>query len=197
MKIRIPNAEVQELLSGKKYSYLKYVTQIINLANQNAQGTRAKVVGQMSDLIQQFEGVSLDEWEKWYLEGYPTAIDDATDKVWEMVKAFQENIQKIDRDVVRQWVEELVIVKTFAGLKFQEAILKAVAFKYKKEYRLAMPEEESKGVDGVIGDLPVSIKPVTYKTKLGLSEVINVPIIFYEKKKSEIVIEFDLPGLEN
>jgi hypothetical protein len=196
MKIRIPNAQVQELLSGRKYSYLKYVTQIINLANQNAQGTRAKVVGQMSDLIQEFDGASLDEWEKWYLEGYPTAIDNATDKVWEMVKSFQQNIQEIDRNIVRQWVEELVIVKTFSGLKFQEAILKAVAFKYKKEYRLATPEEESKGVDGKIGDIPVSIKPITYKTKFGLNEVIDVPIIFYNKKKSEIVIEFDLPGLE-
>ena len=65
MKIRIPNSQVQELLSGKKYSYLKYVTQIMNLANQNAQGTRAKIVGQMSDLIQQFEGSTLEEWEKW------------------------------------------------------------------------------------------------------------------------------------
>ncbi|MFI5136759.1 MAG: MjaI family restriction endonuclease [Sphingobacteriales bacterium] len=197
MKIRIPNAQVQELLTGKKYVYLKYVTQIINLANQNAQGTRAKVVGQMSDLIQQFEGASLDEWKKWYLDGHPAAIDNASDKVWEMVKAFQENIQKIDRDVVKQWVEELVIVKTFAGLKFQEAILKAVAFKYKKEYRLAIPEEESKGIDGMIGDIPVSIKPITYKTKLGLNEAIDVPIIFYDKKKSEIVIEFDLPELED
>ncbi|WDZ99703.1 MjaI family restriction endonuclease [Mucilaginibacter sp. SJ] len=196
MKIKIPNAQVQELLSGKKYNYLKYATQIMNLANQNAQGTRAKVVGQMSDLIQQFEGTSLADWEKWYLESYPKAIDDASDKVWEMVKAFQENIQKIDRDTVKQWIEELVIVKTFAGLKFQQAILKTVATKYNKEYRLATPEEESKGIDGVIGDIPVSIKPTTYKTKLGLNEVIDVPIIFYDKKKSEIVIEFDLPGLD-
>jgi hypothetical protein len=196
MKIKIPNAQIQELLSGKKYNYLKYATQIMNLANQNAQGTRAKVVGQMSDLIQQFEGTTLADWEKWYLESYPTAIDDASDKVWEMVKAFQEGIHKIDRETVRQWIEELVIVKTFAGLKFQQAILKAVAFKYNKEYRLATPEEESKGIDGVIGDTSVSIKPVTYKTKLGLNEVIDVPIIFYDKKKSEIVVEFDLPGLE-
>lgn len=197
MKIKIPNAQVQELLSGKKYNYLKYATQIMNLANQNAQGTRAKVVGQMSDLIQQFEGSSLADWEKWYLESYPNAIGDATDKVWEMVKAFQENIHKIDRDTVRDWIEELVIVKTFAGLKFQQAILKAVSMKYNKEYRLATPEEESKGIDGVISGLPVSIKPITYKTKLGLNEVIDVPIIFYDKKKSEIVIEFDLPNLEN
>ena len=43
MKLKIPNSEVQELLSGKTYSYPKYTTQIMNLANQNAQGTRAKM----------------------------------------------------------------------------------------------------------------------------------------------------------
>lgn len=61
--IRIPNTEIQELLSGTVNVYPKYSTQIINLANQNAQGTRAKVVGQMSDLIQEFEGTSMLEWE--------------------------------------------------------------------------------------------------------------------------------------
>jgi len=195
MKLKIPNAQVQELLTGKKYDYLKYVTQIINLANQNAQGTRSKIVGQMSDLIQEFEGNSIADWEKWYLEKHPEAIDNAADKVWEMVKLFQDRIKQIDKDTVKQWVEELVVVKTFAGLKFQEAILKAIAAKYNKEYRLAIPEEESKGIDGVIGNVPVSIKPVTYKIK-GLNEVIDVPIIYYDKRKSEIVIEFDLPALE-
>ena len=49
IKLRIPNAEVVELLSDKTYSFPKYSTQIMNLANQNSQGTRAKIVGQMSD----------------------------------------------------------------------------------------------------------------------------------------------------
>jgi hypothetical protein len=61
MKIRIANTEVQELLSGKSYDFPKYTTQIMNLANQNAQGTRPKNVGQMSDLIQDFEGKTLEE----------------------------------------------------------------------------------------------------------------------------------------
>ncbi len=38
---------------------------------------------------------------------------------------------------------------------------------------------------------PVSIKPATYKAKPGLSEQIDVPIIFYSKEKDEVVIEFD------
>jgi hypothetical protein len=191
MKLKISNAEVQELLSGKKYSYPKYATQIMNLANQNAQGTRAKIVGQMSDLIQEFKGTALSEWEKWYLESHPDAIDNATKKVYAMVTLFKEEIRKIDKETVREWIEELVVVKTFSGLKFQEAILKKISFHFNKPYRLAKPEEESKGIDGFIGNNPISIKPMTYKTKMGLNEVINVPIVFYDKKKSEIVIEFD------
>src|SRR5690554_749431 len=191
MKLKIPNSEVQELLSGKTYSYPKYATQIMNLANQNAQGTRAKIVGQMSDLIQEFEGTALSEWEKWYLERHPDAIDNATEKVYAMVTLFKDAILKIDKETVREWIEELVIVKTFSGLKFQEAILKKISLHFKKPYRLAKPDEESKGIDGFIGDMPISIKPITYKTKMGLNEVISVPIVFYDKKKSEIVIEFD------
>jgi len=191
MKLKIPNSEVQELLSGKTYSYPKYATQIMNLANQNAQGTRAKIVGQMSDLIQEFEGTALSEWEKWYLERHPDAIDNATEKVYAMVTLFKDAILKIDKETVREWIEELVVVKTFSGLKFQEAILKKISLHFKKPYRLAKPDEESKGIDGFIGDMPISIKPITYKTKMGLNEVISVPIVFYDKKKSEIVIEFD------
>ncbi len=190
MKLKISNSEAQELLAGETYSYPKYATQLMNLANQNAQGTRAKIVGQMSDLIQEFEGTSMEEWRTWYLDGHPDAIDNATEKVYAMVTLFQEAILKINKETVRDWIEELVVVKTFSGLKFQEAILKKIALHYKKTYRLAKPDEESKGIDGYIGDLAVSIKPITYKTKMGLNENIEVPIIFYEKKKSEIVVEF-------
>ncbi len=191
MKIKIPNSEVQELLAENKYTFPKYATQIMNLANSNAQGTRAKVVGQMSELIQEFEGNTIKEWEKWYLEGHPNAIDNATDKVYEMLCSFKEVIQQIDKQMVRNWVEELVIIKTFAGLKFQGAIIKKIASMTNKTYKLAIPEEESKGIDGYIGNKPVSIKPDTYKSKMGLNEEIQVPIIYYKKRDNDIEVEFN------
>jgi len=66
-KVRIKNEEVTQLLDAEVVSFPKYATQLINLANQNAQGTRPEVVGQMSDLIQKFKGRKLREWEEWYL----------------------------------------------------------------------------------------------------------------------------------
>lgn len=192
MKLKLKNAAIQEILSGRPLNtYPKYATQILVLANQNAQSTRPKMVGQMSDLIQEFKGASLKEWESWYLERYPDAIDNATDKLLPMVRALEASSHAIDRTVVRKWVEEFLIDKTFAGLKFQEAILKRVAETKNESYRLSKPEEESKGIDGYIGDIPVSIKPSTYKTMKGLSEVIEADIIYYEKKKTGISIEFD------
>ena len=189
-KIKIPNTEVQELLSGKAYSFPKYTTQLMNLANSNAQGTRPRVVGQMSDLIQEFPGRNIDEWQDWYLRKQPESIENATEKVYAMIRQFQAVIGQIDREMVRNWVEELVIVKTFSGLRFQDAILKRVAREKNTTYRLAIPEEESRGIDGYIGDIPVSIKPVTYKNKI-LHEQIDVSLIFYDKKKDGIRITYD------
>lgn len=191
MKIKIPNAEVQHLLIEKEISFPKYTTQLMNLANSNAQGTRPKIVGQMSDLIQEFEGKTFEEWAIWYQGRYPDAIEDATDKVFEMVESFKKSIELIDKKLISEWVEDLVLNKTFAGLNFQEAILKKVAESKKTTYRFSTKEEESKGIDGYIDTLPVSIKPITYKTQNHLVENISADMIFYDKKKDCIIIEFD------
>jgi len=191
-KLKIKNKDIQQILSGKKVEFPKYVSQILNLASGNAQATREPVIGQLSDLIQEFDGKSVKEWETWYKKNYPDSIEKATDKIITMVENLQEAIDKIDKKMIQQWVEDLVIVKTYSGLKFQAAILEKLSEKLNTTFRLATPKEESKGIDGYIGDIPISIKPISYKTKKTLGEVINVTVIYYEKKKDGISIEYDL-----
>lgn len=188
-RIKIKNSEIRALLGSQPFEFPKYSTQIINLANQNAQGTRPSVVGQMSDLIQEFSGQSISEWEKWYLDRHPDAIEKATEKIVEMVNNFRTVIDKIDRNMIEEWVKDLVIIKTFIGLKFQEVILSKTANLLNTSYRLAIPSEESKGIDGYIGDLPVSIKPETYKAKKSLQEKIEVKFIYYSKVNDGISID--------
>src|SRR2546430_11566759 len=79
--------------------------------------------------------------------------------------------------------------KVIHRLHFQQAILSRVAKMKRTTFRIARPDEESKGVDGYIGQEKVSIKPETYKSKLGLPESIRVPIIYYEKLKDGIRID--------
>jgi len=190
MKLKLTNNEIRAYMEIEPTEFPKYTTQILNLANQNVQGTRPKVVGQMSELIQHFTGKTLPEWEKWYLQQKPDAIKTATEKILQMVKNLKNATEKIDKNMVEKWVRDLVIVKTFMGLRFQEAVLKKAAEIKGVDYRLSDFTEESKGIDGYIGDIPVSIKPKTYKIKAALQEDIAVKIIYYEKIKSGIQVDY-------
>ncbi len=189
-KIKISFDQIKKYLGSSIEEFPKYSTQILNLANQDSQATRPKIVGQLSDLIQEFKGNKIEKWEEWYLKKYPKAIEIATNKLKDMVTNFKNSINKIDDEIIRKWVKDLVVVKTFIGLKFQEAILKKGAELLKNNYRLANPDEESKGIDGFIGDIPVSIKPETYKIKKGLNESIKVKMVYYEKIKNGIEVDY-------
>lgn len=190
-KVKMKNNEVERLSNASQYDFPKYATQIINLLNSNAQGTRPAVVGQMSELIQEFDGKSLDEWILWYNERQPNAVHDATEKIFGMYQLMSEAFGAITREMIEAWVKDLVYTKTYCGLKFQSAIIAFLADKVQKPYRLANVEEEAKGIDGFIGDTPIQIKSITYKIEGRLPENIEVPIVYYDKKKDGINIEYD------
>jgi hypothetical protein len=190
-KFKISNEEVSELSNAPQYKFPKYVTQVINLVNSNAGGTRPKVVGQMSELVKEFDGKSIEEWIEWYTERYPDAVDNATDKIWTMYETMKEAFNAITREMVENWVKDLVYGKTYCGLKFQTAIISAIAAQLGKNWREANPEEEAQSIDGFIGGKPLQIKSSTYKLEARLSETIDVPIVYYEKKKDGISIEYD------
>lgn len=189
MIIKVGNEELREELVNGTKEFPRYTTQILNLANQNAQGTRPKVVGQLSELIKECPEKTYEGWRKWYLERHPEVIDNACEKISEMVKNLRSAIEKIDEDMIKDWVEDLVLEKTFIGLRFQEVILKKVAAEKGEDYRISTPEEEAKGVDGFIGEEAVSVKPSTYKAEQALSEQIDAKIIYYKKTKSGLEID--------
>ncbi len=191
MKSNITNQEVARLSNASMHDFPKYTTQIINLINQTAQGTRAKVVGQMSELIQEFDGQTLEEWIKWYNEKQPNSIENATNKIFSYLQNYKESMLLIDKELIQKWVEDLVYTKTFCGLKVQQAIISHIANHLGREWRLATIEEEAKGIDGYIGTVAVQIKADTYKTESHLNESINVPIIYYTKGKQGLSIEYD------
>lgn len=190
-KVKISNSDIEKLSNASQYPFPKYATQIINLLNSNAQGTRPAVVGQMSELIQEFDGKTLEEWIKWYSSKQPDAVAKATDKIFNMYQLMSEAFAAIDRPMIEAWVKDLVYNKTYCGLKFQSAIIAFLAGQYNKDWRLANVEEEAQGIDGFVGDTPVQIKSSTYKLEARLGENIEIPIVYYDKKKDGINITFN------
>ena len=195
MKYTLKNELIEDFNESKSFNFPKYTSQLINWANQNAQGTRPVVVGQMSELFPEFmaseDEITIENWRNWYVERYPDAFDKAADKIFAQVENLRNAIPLIDREMVERWVEDLVISKTFNGMYVQKAILASLAKRKGTTYRLATPEEESVGIDGYVGDIPYSVKPNTYETMGRLSETINVRMIYYTKTKSGLTIEVE------
>lgn len=195
MIFTIKNEELVTLNGCKTPDFPKYTSQLINWANQNAHGTRPRVVGQLSELFPEYrsecDNVSIDTWRDWYLNRYPDSIQNATNKIFAQVENLKEAIKLIDKDMVEKWVEDLVVSKTYNGLYVQAAILSKFAEALDTNYRLATPEEESQGIDGYVGDTAYSVKPNTYKTMNRLSEIIDVKMIYYTKKKTGLTIEVE------
>ena len=195
MKYSIKNESIEAYNESETSTFPKYTSQLINWANQNAQGTRPVVVGQMSELFPEFmasgKEITIDNWRSWYIERYPEAFEKATDKIFAQVQNLRDAIPLIDREMVKKWVEDLVIFKTYNGLYVQKAILASLAEKIGTTYRLATPDEEAIGIDGYVGDTPYSVKPDTYRIMGRLSETIDVKMIYYTKTKTGIKIEVE------
>ena len=191
MKVRISFDDIRNALEASAPDLPKYVYPLLNLSNQFAQGTRPKVVGKMSELIQEFPGKTLDEWTEWYQKNHPEAIQNATDKIKDNLNKLKDAMDEITEDMIEEWVTDLVIVKTFLGLRVQEAVLKEIASKTNNSYRLANPDEESKGIDGFIGDTPVTVKPLSDIPTDRIRVVKEGVLISYSKTSKGIEVEFD------
>jgi hypothetical protein len=145
----------------------------------------------MSELIQAFPGDTYEEWLEFYESRHPEGIDAATAKIMIMLDKMKDATGQIDQTLVRTWVRDLILTKTYLGLTYQEGILRTLAAKKETTWRLAKPEEEARGVDGMVGDIPISVKPTSYHSKAMLNETIDARIVYYEKAKGGIRVFYD------
>ena len=110
-----------------------------------------------------------------------------------MVENLKNAIENITAELIEIWVEDLIIDKTYLGLNFQDSILEFLSQKFNIVYKQSGPTEESQGIDGYLGEYPISIKPSTYKQKIvSKQEKIEVEIIYYIKKERSKDIEIEV-----
>ena len=171
--------------------------------NQNSQGTRPATVGQLNEIIEEYkeqypEG-DFEDWRQFYFENYDgdKNIEEATDKVFDMVVKMREAAEEIDREMVNRWVKDLILYKTYTGLgRNEEAILKKLSEEYDLPCERGTAEDESKGIDGYLGSQPVSVKPITYKQKARLQEDIDAPIVYYEDYSTTNALKLHVDELD-
>jgi hypothetical protein len=191
---------VAEEIEEFPFDTLKYTTYLLNPAINLSQSNRPKVVGQMSDIVEEFrkehpEG-TFEDWVNYYKKEYDgdERLEEATEMAYPMVERMREAFEQVDKEMTRQYLRDLVLFKSYEGFDIQEAVLKKLGEMYDLEVQRADAQDESKGIDGYLGDQPVQVKPVTYKDNL--QESIEVPIIFYDENKSNKTMKVDISELK-
>ena len=174
----------------------KYTTYLLNPAINLSQSNRPEVVGQMSDIIEEFreqrpEG-NFEDWIEFYFEEYggEERLEEATQMAYPMVEKMKEAFEQVDRELTHNYLRDLVLFKTYEGFDIQEALLRKLGEIFDADIRRATAEEESRGIDGYVGDQPVQIKPITYKDNL--QEEFDAPVVYYDENKTNKAMTVDI-----
>ena len=177
----------------------KYISSLINLACSWSQATRPKAVGNMSELAKRYRqevaasARSPEDWER-FCRGKQAdgCMDASVRKGTDMLLAIKQTLNACSTDELREftrdWIADTVYRKSFDGLVVvQPAVLKALAEARGSTWREATAAEESKGIDGYIGDRPVQVKPSGWDkqnaTVNNVTSAADVPIVEYKKVK--------------
>ena len=197
---RIKSAEISKTIGIRQISIPKYSSSVINNANRYSSATRIENVSQVSETIKDFRedrtvpNHSLEEWVRWHTAKYPKAITKATNDAWRKFKEIRRELAKVTKEDIKNWEEDLIIYKTYAGLMIQDAIIKTIAKELNVSSRLSTPEEEGCGIDGYINDIPVQIKSITYRNEVRNEQFAEeIVIIYYSKdeRNADITFEYD------
>ena len=179
----------------------KYTTYLLNPAINLSQSNRPEVVGQMSEIIDDFRTKypdgTFEDWIEFYFEEYDgeRRLEEATERAVPMVKKMKEAFDQVDKDMTHNYLRDLVLFKTYEGFDIQETILRKLRDMYDAEIERATPNDESRGIDGYVGEQAVSIKPETYPDNL--REEIDAPIVYYDENKTNKAMTVDISELKS
>lgn len=202
---RIKSSKIAEAIGIEKISIPKYSSGVINNANKYSRATRTENVSQVSETIKIFRddttvpNHSLTEWERWYLAKYPDAITKATNDAWRQFKKMRAELAKVKKEHIKEWERDLIINKTYAGLMIQDAIIKTIAKDLGVESRLGTPDEEGRGIDGYINNVPVQIKSNTFQEEVRNEQFDEeIVMIYYTKdnRTADITFEYNRNDFE-
>ena len=172
-----------------------YCSPLLNLANQYGRGTRPNVVGQLSEVIRDVRPATVDEWREKYYAQHPEAKQAAAIKIEHAIENLRKALDKIDHTMVEQWVDDLLITKTFTGFSHERVVLEALSQRMMGTYRPSTKEDESRGIDGwvEVGTVfvPVQIKPESYRKCPRLPGRFPCPVVYYSVHKSDGSLDID------
>lgn len=196
---------------NNKNNYPKYLKPILNLIINISQINHKKNIG---NIVQMFEDAVLEndgllsrnEWKIYLKKNHAPFKDEnielSVDKcnslllqIYCMIGEILHNGQS--KDFIRDYINNLYFDGSYDGLSIQMQIINHLK-EYNYKVTQATSLEESQGIDVWIDNIPVQIKPKSYKFKDGQCNVKNtVFTIFYEKNINGFTLDCDFNELNS
>jgi hypothetical protein len=178
---------------GAAYEFPDLTSDLISLANHLSKATTRKKLGNPASVIEEFEGKTFEDWERFYEKNRPGALDTASREIYSAMEKLRNALELVDKELIRHWVEEAVLKRTYAAWRIQETILRHIAKLQGKPFRQADDQESEAGIDGFIGERPFSVRPVSHYFKAPPEEQgTQVDVMYFEKAKRGLKVYYDL-----
>lgn len=194
LTININSEDVESFIGIKSIEFRIYVPTLLNQINAWSKATNKEHVGHLNELMIRYGKQGYKDWRKCYLRSHKSRIENSTDLVYQKLKKVKQALNSIDHATIKQYIEDLVLVKTYRGFKIQQLIFKRIKVEYGAQFKRASTRDESRGIDGYINTKPVSVKPVSYRRQAKLHDTDDVPIVFYKFKAK--CLEVDLSNIK-
>ena len=161
------------------------IESLFNKPLNDSGANQKRVIGDMSVSIDEFSKLSevlkykntreiLDKWEEFYTNKYPNGIKNATKILYEYFAEIQSEpfilsrieipnkLKKTWYKMCEAYVKRLALIQTPFGLLIEKMILTNLSnylgINYIKDFN-----EEAKGIDARIDNIPITVKPDSYR----------------------------------
>lgn len=189
-ELHISKDERRRIAVGQDLEYPRYTTKIMNLACHTSQATNRSSVGSLDEILEEFEAEhpdgTFEDWVEYYNKRYngEVKVQRAAKKTYDMVENMREAIDLITYDMVEQWVEDLILYKSYMGFDAREVIIPKLGRELQVSSRLAGPEEMAEGISGYLGEQPICLRSTKHDKGPAMYEDTDIPVVYYEETDS-------------
>ncbi len=162
----------------------------MNLANHTSKATHRGSVGSLDEILAEFEAehpdATFEEWVDYYNERYngEAKVQRAAKKTHDMVENMRKAIDLITYDMVEQWIEDLILYKSYMGFDAREVIIPKLGRELQVGSKLADPKEMAEGISGYLGEQPICLRSLKHDEGPAMYEDAGVPVVYYEETDS-------------
>jgi len=159
-----------------------------------------KTIGSLSKLFFSDIPTDFQQWKDAVDKACGEAIKIESKRAVKQIISYIEYMIKDDltkkqkRNCIERIEEAAMLLakeKSFNGFAFQSSIILFLSKKLKLPYEFGDDGMDSKGIDGTIGGIGISIKPTSHNSATCKKYHTKIPIVYYELSNGNIVINYD------